>query len=265
MGEALISRTSGQSIEIVQGRGTSETAVMSQKAVSENTVLGKNANGVNADSIAIGSLATSAGSSIAIGDTASATNSGVAIGLFATAENTDSVAIGRGSTTAEAGVVSVGNGSESAFYGKRRIVNVQEPKDMTDAATQRTLYGHVLFADNAGSTGDSSGIITLSTSYKSYERIGIYYFGGSNVFQSYVEFQPAVANGAVLNSTYPDSSGSSLFVRCAYCSFDTDNTCSMSRNASFKITSSGLSKADDNKIKITKIVGLIYSIYPITT
>lgn len=261
MGEALISRASGQNIETVQERGTSETAVMSQKAVSENTVLGKNANGVNANSVAIGSLATSAGSSIAIGDTASATNGGVAIGLFATAENTDSVAIGRGSTTAEPGVISVGNGSDSAFYGKRRIVNVQEPKDMTDVATQRTLYGHVLFENNAG----TSETITLNTSYNSYERIGIYYFGGSNVFQSYVEFQPSVANGAVLNSTYPDSSGTSVFIRCAYCSFDTDNTCSMSRNASFKITSSGLSKADDNKVKITKIVGLMYSIYPIIT
>ena len=165
---------------VVQTTGTSTTDVMSQKAVSDNLVLGSGARKLNTNSIAIGGSTssgtqTSTGSSVAIGFSAQAMESGcVAIGEKAKANKISGVAIGEGSTVGtysngtaigtsaqlvsnakgsvalgylskarEELVVSVGSGDTYNDYTTRRIVNVKDPVNNQDAATKKYVGNYI--------------------------------------------------------------------------------------------------------------------------
>lgn len=97
-------------VNIVQTTGTSETDVMSQKAVSENVCFG--------------------GGAVNTGDHSSA------FGHNTNASAQYSVAIGDSSKATIASTVSVGDGSTNADYGTRRIVNVKDPVSAQDATTK---------------------------------------------------------------------------------------------------------------------------------
>lgn len=138
--ERKIEESSGSDINVVQSKGTSETDVMSQKAVSENTCFGPNSSVWSALNVAIGDYASAGGGGyeIAIGKSAKSPNYfGVSLGAWAETTGDYSVSLGGQSKAPENSVVSVGDGSSNPDYGTRRIVNVKDPKNAQDAATKK--------------------------------------------------------------------------------------------------------------------------------
>ncbi|MFH5254623.1 YadA-like family protein [Burkholderia semiarida] len=110
------------------GTGTGNTAAGSGATIGSGannaTVIGSNAKSSADGATAIGSGANaSGGQSVAIGDGANASGS-------------NSVALGAGSVAAEANTVSFGNGTDD---GNRRIVNIADGMNASDAATKGQL------------------------------------------------------------------------------------------------------------------------------
>ncbi|MBN3565501.1 YadA-like family protein [Burkholderia cenocepacia] len=124
------------------GDGTGNTAAGSNArvstGVSNGTAIGSGA-GVSKDGgVAIGSNAASAAEgAVAIGRGSDASGSkSSAIGDGAKATGANSVALGSGSQASEANTVSFGNGTDD---GNRRIVNIRDGINETDAATKGQL------------------------------------------------------------------------------------------------------------------------------
>lgn len=147
---------------IVQTRGTSENDLMSQKAVSNNMLLGDNVKTTGISNvISIGNNSKCYGNyCVTIGDTATCGDSfskyAVAIGKNSTSYNY-SVALGSYSKTEEQSVVSVGDGSTSTYYGKRRIINVKDPVNSQDAATKNYVDNKVAEAGSGVNVVQETG------------------------------------------------------------------------------------------------------------
>lgn len=129
----------GKLPNIVQTIGTSETDVMSQKAVTNNTCFGNGASAING-TISIGNDSKSSNQeTVAIGNSATSSGGGygVSIGRSSSATGYMSVSLGAWSTATENSIISVGDGSTDTDYGTRRIVNVKDPINDQDAATKK--------------------------------------------------------------------------------------------------------------------------------
>lgn len=98
----------GSSVNVVQERGESTTAVMSQNAVSNLTIFGPNASAYT-DGVAIGNGAKSGGSSVTLGKEARAVNGGnIAIGSYSSTNNDYALSIGYNSKCNGGNSVSIG-------------------------------------------------------------------------------------------------------------------------------------------------------------
>lgn len=146
----------GKLPNIVQTIGTSETDVMSQKAVTNNTCFGNGASAING-TISIGNDSKSSNQeTVAIGNSATSSGGGygVSIGRSSSATGYMSVSLGAWSTATENSIISVGDGSTDTDYGTRRIVNVKDPVNNQDAATKNYVdtrivtYNATLLADS---------------------------------------------------------------------------------------------------------------------
>lgn len=178
----------GKLPNIVQTRGTSETDVMSQKAVTdeldkkiENTATGALGTSVGelsdasgSSSVAFGYLSTSSGNfSTAIGYNSKSeghyatsigyfskvtVSNGTAIGESANVTSGFSVAIGAESKANEIKVVSFGSGDPNTVCPTRRIINVTDPINDQDAATKKYVDDKVAGSSSVTvvqTTGDS--------------------------------------------------------------------------------------------------------------
>ena len=179
---------SGSDINIVQTTGTSETDIMSQKAVSENTIFGEGAvatTSTPSNTVVIGksaSVVLNGSWAISIGESAKSSNvgclslcsnsiasganalsigpfsqsggiQGVSLGYNTRANMPYSASIGSYSKTTEASTVSVGSGDEEdTNYCTRRIVNVTDPINVQDAATKKYVDDKVAEAGGSGVT-----------------------------------------------------------------------------------------------------------------
>ncbi|MDE7425343.1 MAG: hypothetical protein K2N51_16925 [Lachnospiraceae bacterium] len=163
-----VAEAGGSDVTIVQERGTSQTSVMSQKAVTNNTCFGNGAQVSSASSVVLGYGATStAQKTISIGeDSVSNELESTAIGCNSKAQAEYSVALGAGSVANEPMVVSVGSGALlSSNYGARRIVNVADPVNERDAATKNYVDSQI-----AQSSG-GSGVTVVQTTGTSEEDV----------------------------------------------------------------------------------------------
>lgn len=106
---------------------------------SANSILARKVDGYNTPGLSIGSTSsTAAATAIAIGDFAQAVDSGcVSFGTSAYASGQNAVAIGNGSEASAANEFSVGNTTGIT----RRITNVADPTNATDAATKGYVDG----------------------------------------------------------------------------------------------------------------------------
>lgn len=104
--------------DVVQERGTSETSIMSQKAVSNNLVFGDGASSNREDCISIGNNSISNEEySIAIGECASSTGlRSIAIGEGASSTGDKSIALGRASKSTGFSSIAIGQGASTNNY-----------------------------------------------------------------------------------------------------------------------------------------------------
>ena len=110
-----VAESGGSDITVVQTTGTSETDVMSQKAVSQNTCFGIDASSTHTSSIVIGGGAsTTYTNSIVIGEGASgSTANAIAIGMNTIANGVDSIAIGTVSRPTGLNAIAIGASSKA--------------------------------------------------------------------------------------------------------------------------------------------------------
>lgn len=154
------------------GRGWSPVIVGSGASIdggnpNTQTVVGVGARSGGDKATAVGANTSATGDkSTAVG--ASATVSGAqsdALGASSSVSGASSVALGFGSVASDNSVVSVGSGVSTESYGKRRIVNVDDPTGDSDAATK----GYV---DKAVGSGSSYTLPTASASTLGGVKVG---------------------------------------------------------------------------------------------
>ena len=141
-----------------EGRISRDGAV----AIGTRTYAGSNAIAIGTDA------ATSGDNGVAIGRRAVVWNNGVALGSNSTATGTGSAAIGDGSKAWEANVVSFGYGAENSdgYAVTRRLINVSDGTEATDAATYgqlQSVQSELKQADTALQTSLSAAERQIST------------------------------------------------------------------------------------------------------
>lgn len=114
----------GSSINVVQTTGTSETDVMSQKAVSSNTCFGESAQADSSNGIAIGYGAKTVGTNPIIA---------TAIGLFAEATSDNAQAFGSNSISSSDNSIAIGN------YAKASRLNSIAIGDRSDSSYSNSI------------------------------------------------------------------------------------------------------------------------------
>lgn len=246
----------GSSITVVQERGRSTTDVMSQKAVSENTCFGYEAE-IADNSVSIGYRAKSKGyNCTSIGDDAVCEYpNSFAIGPSANSLAEHSGAIGYFSKSTEEYTISFGN-ADMQEYSLKRLVNVADPINAQDVVTKNYVDCVVLYENSSG----TQSTITLSDRYDYYKRIKIHYSFIRNTKTMYgmIEFYPgeSLTNYINISTSFPNSRGDTLEFKVCSISFYV-TTVTFDSNAHTKVTSDSVtSDVDtDNLISINKIVG----------